>query len=250
MHQHKQRLSRQSWVRVLRITALISVFSVLFSVLATKLLMETFSQGINLQGTLVAIIMPLILGTPMLFFMSLKNEQLRALNKLLDLAATTDWLTGCLNRGTFTAQTTHRLAKSLVGPDGGALLLLDADGFKSINDRFGHNQGDEALRLFAQTIRASVRGSDLVGRVGGEEFCIYLDNANPATVDRIAERIRGAIAGLSFRPNGQPYQLSVSIGGACFMQTGDFDNLYRLADQRLYAAKNRGRDCVAIARAA
>ncbi|WDR01166.1 GGDEF domain-containing protein [Devosia algicola] len=250
MNYQEHQLTKKSWGRIFRITGFISVVSALASVAATHIFLNLFANGVNLQGTIIAFIMPLVLGTPMLLFMSLRQEQLRTLNELLDLAATTDWLTGCLNRGAFTAHATSRLAQSSVGPEGGALLLLDADSFKTINDRFGHNHGDDALRLLAQTISASVRSTDLVGRVGGEEFCIYLDHATPVVVDAIAERIRGAIANLSFSPNGETCPLSVSIGGACFMQSGDFEKLYRLADQRLYSAKNRGRDCVAIARAA
>ena len=128
--------------------------------------------------------------------------------------------------------------------------MFDLDRFKSINDRFGHAVGDSVLLETAKACQAGLRQTDLVGRLGGEEFGVYLTGADLDTTDQVAERIRLAISRLQFSPAGLLHPLSVSIGGATFALRADFNDLYRLADQRLYEAKHAGRDRVALMQAA
>ena len=222
------------------------------SVILTNIFMEVFSAGLNVPGLMVAVIMPLILGGPMMFYLTLRHEQLRHANIQLERLASTDWLTACLNRGTFTTRILKDLERRSTTSDatGGGLLIIDADDFKQVNDRFGHQQGDAALKLISEAIRASVRPTDLVGRVGGEEFGVYLVGADIGIADQVAERIRLAVSRLQFAPTGEIYPLSVSIGGATFAFHADFTDLYRHADQRLYEAKSSGRDRVALMQAA
>jgi diguanylate cyclase len=132
---------------------------------------------------------------------------------------------------------------------GGALLVIDADHFKMVNDYFGHDCGDEALQLMARTIKASVRDGDLVGRIGGEEFGVFLKEASLDNATMTAERIRRSVATASFTPDGTDHQLSVSIGGAHFDSRISFTDLFRIADQRLYEAKQSGRNTAQLARA-
>ena len=242
----RKSLPKRAWLRIQRITGALVAISVALSVILTNIIMETFSAGINVQGLAVAIIMPLALGGPMTFFLMLKHEQLRQANEQLERLATTDWLTGCLNRGAFTANVTRHLE----GRRTGAMLVVDADDFKSINDRFGHGNGDDALCAIARAIGAGVRSGDLVGRLGGEEFGIFLADADLAAADHVAERVRRAVAAIAFMPDGVPCPLSVSIGGAAYAAPTQFTDLYRLADRRLYDAKNTGRDRVALMQAA
>src|SRR5690606_16976246 len=117
---------------------------------------------------------------------------------------------------------------------GGALLVVDADHFKSINDRFGHASGDAALKLIAAAIRASVRASDIVGRLGGEEFGVFLPGAGHAEAHRIAEAVRQAVQMIEFDAGDERCTLSVSVGGAVSGQAIGFGELFRSADQRLY----------------
>jgi diguanylate cyclase len=243
-------LPKRAWRRVGRTAGVVTAVSVILSVAITNTIMETFSAGINVQGLVVAIIMPIALGGPMVYVLLLRQAQLRHANSRLELVASTDWLTTCLNRGAFTRAVIDHLARLRSSRESGALLIVDADDFKSVNDRFGHHNGDEALTLIARAIRQSVRGTDLVSRLGGEEFGVFLPDADPATADRIAENIRSAIVGLTFAPDGRPCPLSVSIGGATYVGHADYDQLYRLADRHLYEAKNTGRDRVAMMQAA
>lgn len=243
-------LPKRAWLRIYRATGAITLISVALSVVFTNVIMEVFSAGINVQGLAVSILMPLTLGGPATFMLMLRQEQLRHANTQLNHMATTDWLTACLNRGAFTGAVTRHLERHRPTGSGGALLIVDADDFKSVNDRFGHDVGDEALRLIAGAIRQAVRGSDPVGRLGGEEFGVFLADSDVATADHVAERIRHAVSAIVFAPGGTHCPLSVSIGGATYAAQAPFGELYRLADQHLYQAKNTGRDRVAIMQAA
>jgi diguanylate cyclase (GGDEF)-like protein len=94
--------------------------------------------------------------------------------------------------------------------------MIDADNFKSINDLFGHDAGDEALTIIARSIRTILRAGDLVGRMGGEEFGVYLPDVDQRGAEAVAERIRRSVNLAVFAPDGQQRSLSVSIGGvAC-----------------------------------
>ena len=128
--------------------------------------------------------------------------------------------------------------------DGNALLVIDADHFKTINDRFGHHRGDEVLQLIAEAIRSNVRDGDLVGRLGGEEFGVFMHGANDIIALHVGERIRKSINSLFVRSEGIAQRLSVSIGGATFAGAIGFAELFRVADTRLYEAKRQGRNRV------
>lgn len=247
----RKELPKRAWLRIQRVTGALTAISVAISIILTNVIMEVFSAGINVQGLSVSIIMPFALGTPMIFFLMLKHEQLRHANEQLQHLASTDWLTTCLNRGAFTRAVVSQLERRRSGGDAqGALLIIDADDFKRVNDRFGHDVGDQALRLIADAIRNAVRPSDLVGRLGGEEFGVFLVSADGKAADQFAERIRSAVAQISLQDNDIACPLSVSIGGATYRGPAQFRELYRLADKHLYDAKSTGRDRVSIMQAA
>jgi diguanylate cyclase len=189
---------------------------------------------------------PLILAPPFFCFLLSKMRQLAIAHHELLTVASTDSLTSLLNRRAFTAMVDGYLERVASGERsfGGALLIIDVDHFKQVNDCFGHECGDEALKLIADTISGVVRDIDLVGRVGGEEFCVFIPAAEPERVLLIAERIRTAVNQAAFLPGENPHQLSVSIGGVTFVTGLTFSELYRRADQRLYSAKRNGRNRV------
>jgi diguanylate cyclase len=127
----------------------------------------------------------------------------------------------------------------------GALLVVDADYFKGINDRYGHSNGDVALKLIAERLKEEVRANDLVGRIGGEEFGVFLPRVDAASALEIAERIRRAVAHSAFAPSGVPAPISVSIGAAVFHGPISYERLFATADSLLYEAKYLGRNRVA-----
>lgn len=131
-----------------------------------------------------------------------------------------------------------------------SVLLIDVDKFKQINDTWGHNTGDEILRKVAGAFYEHVRTSDFVFRYGGDEFLIILTEANEVDTLRIAERVRSRVEKIKVSaPNGETISLSLSIGAAMFSGHPDYERLIQLADEALYEAKRRGRNCVELWRA-
>lgn len=240
-------LSARSRARVWLFTALGTIFciAVAFGIDSYSWQTGTWRWGSNPLNNLV---IPLVLAPPIFFFLLSKLRELaNAHHELMNLAST-DSLTSCLNRRAFTAMVEGYLDKvesEQAKPEGG-FLVVDVDHFKRVNDRYGHDIGDEALQLIARSIRSTVREIDLVGRLGGEEFGVFLPGLPDAHAATIAERIRQAVGETAFSPSGKPYKLSVSIGGATFDQRASFPDLYRQADQYLYAAKQGGRNRVEI----
>ncbi len=249
MNNRRGDLAKQSGSGHKRRAAIITTAIVAVSSVLTLWIMAVLSGALSVPSLVVAIVTPKIVGVPLLFYILHKHLQLRTANKRLHILSTTDWLTACLNRGAFTERVVTDLGQvagnELVSV---ALLVIDADNFKSVNDRFGHLQGDAALQLIAQAIRTNVRSTDVVGRLGGEEFGVYLHDANAEIADQIAQRIRLAVAKLAFSPDGQSCPLSVSIGAAAFNKPTSFEQIYGLADQRLFGAKRAGRNRVGSAR--
>ncbi|MBK5917783.1 GGDEF domain-containing protein [Afifella marina] len=240
-------------MQILRWTTLGTLFCVVFAVSFNFLLFRDLGDPALSRALFGSAVVACLLAAPSFFYLSLKLRQLAKTNHRLNTIASIDGLTGCLTRRAFSTLVDDWLHGA--GDPGnakgdtndkrpGTLLVIDADRFKSINDRFGHQCGDEALCVIAAAIRASMRIDDLVGRLGGEEFGVFL----PGTVDagEIAERIRRKVETASFSPQECPHQLTVSIGGASVSGGGTFNHIYRLADERLYEAKRGGRNRIAV----
>jgi diguanylate cyclase (GGDEF)-like protein len=156
--------------------------------------------------------------------------------------AFTDALTGLANRAEL-QRAMHRANLA-----GGAVIALDLDHFKKVNDGLGHAAGDAALIHLAAVLRDQVRGMDTVARVGGEEFVIWLPDASRDVGVMIAERVRSALAARVFDWQGTARPLTASFGvSACPDTSRAIDNLLAQADQALYRAKEQGRDRVVAA---
>jgi diguanylate cyclase (GGDEF)-like protein len=154
--------------------------------------------------------------------------------------ADTDPLTGALNHGAFGDALDRTLERYHDTGRGAALLLIDVDHFKSVNDRFGHQEGDRMLRLVSDLLAEHKRRDDMLGRVGGEEFALLLPEADSVAAHRVAERIRAALRGATA---SAPVSLTLSVGIAVASPAVDSSHaLLHAADRALYAAKDRGRD--------
>lgn len=231
----------QSWSSVGRWTLFGTMACILVSVTFNALMFDDLGSTALQRSIVSAVVLPIVLGVPLFFYMSMRLRGLAITNLRLGLVARTDSLTACLNRGAFTSKVTALLAQRAPRA-GGAMLMIDADNFKAINDLFGHDAGDEALTIIARSIRAVLNNGDLVGRMGGEEFGVYLPNIDQHGAETIAERIRRSVNLAVFAPDDQQRPLSVSIGGAVFEGPASFSDLFRIADQRLYGAKQTGRN--------
>lgn len=171
---------------------------------AVALLVDSFNfSNLNedelYRAIAVDVGLPIILAGPFLFLLLNKIRQLALAHAEMARLASTDSLTDVLNRGAFNFLVEtylDRLPRAAV--DNGSLLIIDADHFKSINDSLGHQEGDNALKLIALTIQKALRPSDLLGRLGGEEFGVFLPGATRPQAMQIAERIRARIEGTPF----------------------------------------------------
>lgn len=239
--------SARSKARVWVGTLLGTLFCVTAAVLVDMTNFPTFTADEIRRALAIDILLPSLLAGPLLFLLLGKIRALAIAHEAMAVMATTDSLTGILNRAAFTMLVEAYLAKTEQASAGnsGALLVIDADHFKSINDRFGHTKGDEALQRIALGIQTALRPADLVGRVGGEEFAVFLPATSDAQAASVAERIRRSISELPF-PGDADHLLSVSIGGVNFRNEGRFDRLFQIADQRLYLAKDGGRNQVSM----
>jgi diguanylate cyclase (GGDEF)-like protein len=143
-----------------------------------------------------------------------------------------DPLTGLYNRRFFNDELSRRLSQG----GSGALLVIDLDDFKSINDTLGHDAGDEVLGKVATAISSALRAEDFVARLGGDEFAVVLGRVENADALPVADKLRQAIRAID-GPGGERRTLDASIGGALFTRGGDLDELMREADRNMYAKK-------------
>ncbi|WP_058300656.1 histidine kinase N-terminal 7TM domain-containing diguanylate cyclase [Gorillibacterium timonense] len=186
-------------------------------------------------------------------------KELSKANQKLEEMALTDSLTDCFNRRYLTEQLTKEVITNIRNRTPFSLILFDIDYFKAINDRYGHVIGDVVLYRTAQTVKQSIRSSDVLARYGGEEFLIYLPHADRRLAEQLAERVREAIESHRVRVGNEsePISVTVSVGGLTverFDQEQVSDNLegslvQLLADvdKALYQAKQKGRNRVEFA---
>jgi diguanylate cyclase (GGDEF)-like protein len=169
-----------------------------------------------------------------------------ALEEQLRAQANTDPLTGLANRAALLERGNSEFIRARRFGDDLAVMMMDVDHFKQVNDRYGHGAGDEVLRRLARTAAGTVRNVDLVGRLGGEEFAIILVRTRAREAVACAERIRASIAALEFEsPNGT-FSITASFGVTQAMgDDASFAAVLNRADKALYRAKHDGRNRVA-----
>lgn len=156
-----------------------------------------------------------------------------------------DPLTGLPNRALFNDRLQQELARAKRQDGRFAMVFLDLDQFKPINDNYGHAIGDQILKEVAKRLQKCVRAADTVGRIGGDEFVVLLAHLSETDhVLELADKFRLALKA-PFAVNGQPLPLSCSVGVAVYPDNGtDAITLVKNADEAMYRAKDAGRDCV------
>ncbi len=161
--------------------------------------------------------------------------------------AHSDALTGAKNRSTFDDSLAREISLAQRHHQDFALLVIDIDFFKKVNDTYGHKVGDDALKLVANTIQDNIRKTDMLYRYGGEEFVVFLGNTDCDKSYVIADRILESVREIEMQANEQKVDLTVSIGMACLNGHDDGDSLFNRADKAMYVAKNEGRDQINVA---
>lgn len=159
--------------------------------------------------------------------------------------AAIDSLTGLPNRRAFMDASTKAIAHAARHGEALALLIVDVDHFKSVNDTYGHQVGDRAMVAIGAALAGELRQEDLVGRIGGEEFGVVLPQLSDSTALHVAERLRVAVRKVRVLANGQRIPLTVSVGVTQMQDASDdLSRLMRQADTAMYTAKDKGRDRV------
>lgn len=174
-------------------------------------------------------------------FASMCNDRL---NKELVRQAMLDPLTGISNRRALDVSAEAAIAVARRHRRALAVLLVDADHFKQVNDRHGHGAGDSALQALVVALQESLRPGDLLGRLGGEEFIVILPENDETRAFQAAERLRLAVEATDFTVQHEKIALRVSVGIAVLAESDDLVTLLRRADHAMYVAKRSGRNCV------
>jgi len=167
--------------------------------------------------------------------------------KVIQSISQTDALTGILNRGAVQAQITMALDKEKQSPELVCpLIAIDLDNFKAVNDNYGHAEGDLLLKAVAKVLTHSVRQTDLVGRMGGDEFIVYLTNVNnKKTAEKVAAKLCTAVSALSLDKE-EWSEITASFGVAFGNAESTWSSLYHQADVALYDAKEKGKNQYSI----
>ncbi len=171
--------------------------------------------------------------------------ELASVHAHLEVLALSDPLTGLLNHRAFKERLEQELRRAEREKYPLAVVAIDVDNFKQINDRWGHAAGDQGLRVLAQALSSHLRPSDACGRIGGDEFCIAVPRANAKQAEETARRLRDAISHLKVGPAGEG--LTISVGIAEYPKHSlSSEELTHLADGAMYWAKSSGRDRICI----
>lgn len=233
-----------------RVTLLMTLASALCSLGLTWLILHLSGSTDMGSARWISLLVPVPLA---LMFGGTTIHLVAALEKArqrIQQLALADPLTGLGNRRHFLPAARRELELARRHSQPLALVLLDIDHFKQVNDTYGHNTGDQALLEVGQRCQRALRATDLLARWGGEEFIMLLPNTNAQQATQLAERVRQAVSSTPLvLLQEEPVQMTVSIGvvGMPVGRSATLDMLVRFADEALYTSKNGGRDKVTTA---
>ncbi|MGB4335653.1 MAG: diguanylate cyclase [Chromatiaceae bacterium] len=208
-----------------------------------------FASADQMANVIILVTLAVLTGIYVLiavFSLRLDAQQQRIVGQNIELSrlSVTDNLTGTLNRLGAIGRLQELASLATRHGHTFALMMLDLDHFKIINDQYGHATGDEVLKGFTETVRAHIRTSDFLCRWGGEEFLLVCPHLDLDNADRLAEKLRQAVESVSFLAD---IRLTTSIGIAGFKPDESVTRLIERADQALYSAKEAGRNRIASA---
>jgi len=238
-------LNRLVRLGLVRASVALTVVVALAAVLISQLVITVAGHGDRVialvSSSLCSVVLTPIIGT-MILRLVFELDQAR---QQLTVLATHDDLTGVHNRRHFMAVVQREWDRARRYNTEAALLLIDADHFKRVNDKHGHLCGDELLRAIAKAVSSSLRQADVLARFGGEELIVFLPHTDPLGALDVAERIRERVQGLRVDWKGNTVSTTVSVGVAPMRaELPSLDWMIHEADTALYAAKSDGRNCV------
>lgn len=234
-------ITSRNWADVAR-TTLLGLVAFLTASLALTYVMLLLG-GLTPFGRsmIIAVALPVFLGLPLSLAIALLRDDIRQLKQDMNHAATYDSLTGSFNAPVFVAEIERRARIAVPGAARqGAFLIVEIAHLRSIQRDHGHAWSDEAMRVIAEAIRASLRSDDIVGRLGADTFGIFLPGASEGDARGVGERIGAAVARVYYAPDGERDGLKVSIGGVLCESTTDFDEMFRVAAGQVENARLHG----------
>lgn len=218
----------------LAITAL-AVVSAVGTVLGIMALVPGMPVNAMIFGGSIAFIIPLLIAPPCAYLALSIMHMLHHTIEKVDSQIRFDALTGTLNRS-------HFLDQVRDSKNSGGLMIVDADHFKRVNDTRGHAAGDEVLRILANCLAQTVAAQGMVGRLGGEEFGVYLPQHSEKEIRQMGEKLCESVRSMRMIVEGKPLSITISIGGAMWDANSTIGNALKVADEQLYFAKEQGRD--------
>lgn len=235
------------WKRVARIIILVSILAVALAVILVVSIYTVFRPAQMNFAVLVAFCVTAICAPSISFWFAVKRVELEKALVYVRRSATLDDLSGLLNRNHFFAKVKSRMKLPLQDASHtNWFLFIDADNFKRINDRFGHAIGDIAISQISSIIQSCVAYQDVSGRLGGEEFGIYLVARDFQSARHLAEKVRKRATGIVFGSGVEKHVLSLSIGMSEHKAGQSLEDLVSKADGSMYLAKATGRNRVVI----
>ena len=232
----------------IKTVVILTIIAITLSIMVTMIIVSVFRfKGISMQvnaALTISILVPLIITPIISWHVVGLIVKIHELEEKMRHLATYDSLTGLLTRHAFMERSNHYLNIAKRDNLLFSMMIVDLDHFKVINDRYGHMAGDKVLTLFGQTVQKISRKSDLVGRLGGEEFAFFLPSTSKQQAIQFANRLLEAVNHSKIEYKGHPIQYTISIGMITFPETtiDDIEELLYLADKSLYVAKENGRN--------
>ena len=233
---------------VVVITIVAAVTSVIVATGAV-LILNRYGLGIRLNlAILLAACVPLVVAPPISWILVGMMLRIYRIEEKMRTLASYDSLTGLLSRHAFFENANRSISLANRHRAAFAVLIIDLDHFKSINDRFGHPAGDAVLKLFADVVNSVARRSDIIGRLGGEEFGMLLPSTNTTEALEFCERLHAAIgkAVLKHQNSAIRYTVSIGLTASSRGSLDSIENLLAHADLALYQAKRDGRNRTAV----
>lgn len=231
-----------------RVVLFITLSSVLVSILVYFFIVLSLGKSVTFAGLLTSFITPSIVAPAISWYLTKFIFEIMDLEMKMRSLATKDGLTGLPIRQSFldSIESIYELAKR--NKSTFTILYMDVDNFKSINDTYGHTTGDMVLKSLGKVLKNNKRDSDLVGRIGGEEFAYALSDIDLEGSMFFAEKIRKLVENDLFNNNGVYIKYTMSIGISIYDEENNvnLDKLISQADRALYEAKADGKNCVKV----
>lgn len=229
------------------VVALITVASVLVSAAITSgIIYGLLGDSMGRNAWLVTLITPMLMSPVASWALLRLVVQLdRAQEELRELSLR-DPLTGCYNRRHFMNALRHEIGRGQRYGQACAVAILDVDNFKQINDRLGHQAGDEVLQQVARSCQTVVRGTDVFARIGGEEFAVLLPQTSAVEAHALIERLRLTVQSLPFDTIPQLTRVTISGGVVSAESVDQVDAVMHAADHAMYRAKREGKNRVVL----